>query len=203
MSIEQNWKKLNEQSDDDLSSLLQPGQIKKLHSVNPLSKIKQLLLFSLVYTVLISGLYIWIMFAFPYWPIIICLLVVLAFNGWVSYTAWQQYKSLQPQVKTEQPLLQEMERHYSSIHQWMDVQMKTAKFVYPVAATGGFMLGGMLGSEKPIGVFMGKPIILIALVIVLIIIIPVCIWFAKWMFNKSFGKHLKVLKKNIDELKAG
>jgi len=201
MSIEQNWKRLSEQDDTDLSQLLQPGRLKKLHSSNPLQKIKFYLIVSVIWAVLISGLYIYIMLRFPQWPVVLCLGVVLLFTVWSGYKAYVLYKNVNPLV-TGNSLLAEMEKQYEGINAWMELQMRVAVFIYPVAAAGGFMIGGMIGSGKSIAFFLSKPPVIFALIICILVLVPVCIWFAKWLFRKSFGKHLVTLKENIDALKG-
>jgi hypothetical protein len=83
------------------------------------------------------------------------------------------------------------------------MQEKVALFFYPIGAVGGFMMGGVIGSGKTIGEFMSKPVVLIALVIVLVTLIPACYYLAKWMNKKAFGDHLEKLKENINQLKNG
>lgn len=202
MSIEQNWKKMNEGADDDLSSLLQKGRLQKMHSSNPLQKIKYYLVVSIAWAVLIAALYIYVLIRFPYWQVIVCIGAVLLFTVWGGYTSWVQYKSIRPSVPGDQPLLAEMEKHYTGIRDWMRLQMKVAIFVYPVAAAGGFMIGGIVGSGKSIEYFLSKPVVILALIIAVVVLVPCCIWLAKWMFKKSYGKHLATLKKNIDALKS-
>jgi hypothetical protein len=75
--------------------------------------------------------------------------------------------------------------------------------LYPVSAAGGFMLGGFVGSGKPIEVFMSKPIVIIILVVTIAILVPICYKLAKWMTKKAFGQYADQLKKNIDALKSG
>ena len=80
MSIEQNWKKMNEGADDDLSSLLHKGRLQKMHSSNPLQKIKYYLVVSIAYAILIAALYIYVLIRFPYWQVIVCIGAVLLFT---------------------------------------------------------------------------------------------------------------------------
>ena len=83
---------------------------------------------------------------------------------------------------------------------WMTTQQMVGIFIYPISAIGGFMLGGTLGSGKDVGTFMAKPVILVILLIVLLTLVPLCYYVAKWMFNYSFGKHLSNIKRNIADL---
>ena len=201
MSIEQNWKKMNEEGDDDLSSLLREGRLQKMHSSNPLQKIKYSLVVSIAYAILIAALYVYVLIRFPYWQVIVCIGIVLLFTIWGGYTSYIQYRNIRPWVSGSKPLLEEMEKHYTGIRDWMRLQMKVAIFIYPVAAAGGFMIGGIVGSGKSIDYFLSKPVVIIALIIAVVVLVPCCIWLAKWMFKKSYGKHLATLKKNIDALK--
>lgn len=201
MSIEKNWKEINDYQDNDLANMLNPGRLQKLHSSNPLQKIKNLLFYSILWSVIISGGYIYIIIAYPFWPIILCIGIVLLFNCWVGYNAWQQYREILPPNHGKTSLLASLEKNYYGIKEWMRLQMKVAIFVYPIAAAGGFMLGGMMGSGKSIDYFMSKPVVLISLIITVLILVPICIYIAKWIFKKSFGKHLAHLKSNIDQLR--
>ena len=200
MSIEKTWGEINDPQDNDLSSLLQSSTLPKLSSHNPLVKIKKNLLNNMVAAVLICMLYIFVIFYFQIWQVQIAIGLVLIFSLWALYTAYQQYKKLNTTVSSHSSVLDELKRHYQSITNWMNTQQKVALYIYPVSAAGGFMLGGVLGSGKPVAAFMQKPFVLIVLLIAIIILVPVCWYMAKWMFNYSFGKHLKALKKNIDAL---
>ncbi len=62
------------------------------------------------------------------------------------------------------------------------------------------MLGGVLGSKKPVPVFMSHPVVQIALLICIIVMVPAAYYLAKWLFKLSFGKHLKLLQENITSL---
>lgn len=200
MSIEKIWSEINDPQDDDLTSLLRKSTFSNAASHSPLEKIKKSLVMNMTSAVLICLLYVAVIIYFRIWQVQLAMSVVLFFSLWALYTAFQQYRQLNTAVSSSSPLLVEMKRHYESITRWMNVQQRVALFIYPVSAAGGFMLGGVLGSGKPVSYFMGKPMILLTLVICIIVLVPACYFLAKWMFNYSFGKHLKTLKQNIDAL---
>jgi hypothetical protein len=81
------------------------------------------------------------------------------------------------------------------------MQMKLSVFIFPVAVTGGFILGGSVGSGKSFDEFLSHAKVMWALIISILVFVPLGFGFAKWMFKHSFGKHLDVLKQTIDELK--
>ncbi len=200
MSIQNTWNETNHPQDDDLASLLQASRLSKMSSHNPLEKIKRNLLINMCWGVLICIFYLFLLFYFRVWQIQLCVVLVLFFSLWALYTAFVQYKRIHAAVLPGNNVLQELKRHYDSITEWMKIQQQVALFIYPVSATGGFMLGGISGSNKSVEVFMNKPGILLALCIALVILVPACWYVTKWMFNYSFGKHMKVLKENIQML---
>jgi hypothetical protein len=187
--------------DEDLNSLLQPAALHKLHTHHPLMKLRKSLQINSAWGILITIGYIGVMFITKEWPVILAMLILLVFNSFVIGAGWQLYKNINPYVSGTISLRQEMERHYHSIMQWQNMQMKLSLIIFPVAVTGGFILGGSIGSGKSFDEFIFHAKILWALLICLVIIVPACYWLAKWMFKQAFGKHLDVLKQTIDELK--
>jgi len=200
MNIGEQWKDMDGQQDDGLSALLKMKGISKRPSKDPLEKIKINLIINAGWGFLISGLYIFILIRFPLWQIIVCLGIVLLFTLWASIKALQLYKNILVNTPGNS-LLQQMEEHYNRILHWVKIQQFVGLIIYPVSAAGGFMLGGFLGSGKPINVFMQKPIMIVALLIAIAILVPCCFYLAKWMSRKSFGRYLDTLKQNIEALK--
>ncbi|CAN5587402.1 hypothetical protein BH11BAC3_BH11BAC3_06950 [soil metagenome] len=200
MNIEEQWKDMQEQQDDDLNSMLKMPFISQLSSKDPLQKIKRNLLLHSIYGILIAGLYVIILVRFPFWQLLLCIGTVLLFTIWAAVKALLLYKKLSDN-NNALSVLQQMEHHYTVIKKWMSLQQWVALVIYPISAAGGFMLGGFLGSGKPIEVFMQKPIIIIALVIVTAILVPICHWLAKWMSRKAFGRYAEALKQNIEAFK--
>lgn len=200
MNLENNWKEIGEAGDKDLADLLRKSKIDKLHSNHPLHNIKKSLLINMTWGLLIVCGYIVIMVAFPIWQVQLCLLVVSAFSLWAVYTAFSLYKSIGDTIMVNNPALDEMKRHYASIYSWMRTQQRVALFIYPVSIAGGFMLGGVLGSTQPVGQFLSKPFVFIALIITIAVLTPLCYLLSRWLFKISFGKHAAQLKENIDAL---
>ena len=202
MSLENQWRSLENQTDDTLSSLLVQGDFKKLHSNNPLMKIRHHLILSGRMATVLSIAYIILLFFYPYWQLLVCIGILLLFTAAGAYTSFNYAYSIHPMIKADSSLLQEMEKHFRTIKKWGKLQNRAAIFVYPFAAAGGFMFGGMLGSGKPIELFMSKTSVQLSLVAVILLLVPASLYLAKKLFNKSFGKHLKSLETNINELKS-
>ncbi|MBL0358077.1 MAG: hypothetical protein IPP72_14950 [Chitinophagaceae bacterium] len=200
MNIEEQWKNMEGQQDDELSAMLKMPVISNLSSKDPLKKIKSNLLLHSLRGVLIGGSYIFILVSFPLWQIILCLGIVLLFTVWAIIKALQLYKQLSGSNASVN-VLQQMEYHYNIINKWMRLQELVGLFIYPVSAAGGFMLGGAMGSGKPIDVIMQKPAMIIAMLVAVAVLVPCCFYLAKWMNRKAFGRYAGLLKQNIEALK--
>jgi len=201
MKPDEQWKKLEEQQDKDLSALINMNTISRLPSIDPLEKIKRNLIINSFWGVLIVALYIFVLVNFPFWQLFVSIGLVMLFTVLGVFSAIALYLRMNQKLPADS-VLNEMERHYQSIQQWMRIQQNIGLFLYPVSAAGGFMLGGFVGSGKPIEVFMSKPIVIIILLVVIAILVPLCYLLAKWMNRKSFGRYADQLKRNIDELKS-
>lgn len=199
MNLEEQWKQMN-RADEDLSSLIQKGVV-AAPSKDPLEKIKRNLLINSVWGLVIAAGYVLVLISFPVWQVLVCIGIVFLFTMWAVAKTLLLYREIKKPMP-HNTLLQEMERHYQGIQSWMNVQEKAALLIYPVSAAGGFMIGGSLGAGKSIDVVMSKPIMLVALVITIVILVPICIYLAKWLNKKAFGRYAAQLKQNIDNLKT-
>ena len=202
MSIEKTWKDIDEQSDEALLSLLKPQVLGKLHSKNPLSIIKKNMLINSIWALLIALGYLLIILYFPFWQTRLSIGFLFLFTCWATYSTLKEYRNITIDAP-ENSVLEELERHYTNINKWMQQQKRVGIFIYPISAAGGFMLGGAVGSGKTVDEVMMKPIMWVALFIVTAILVPCGFYLAKLLSHRAFGRHLKVLKQNIDDLKTG
>lgn len=200
MNLQELWKDGGE-GDKDLSSLIKPG-LSRLSSKDPLVKLKRNLFGGAVLGLIIAGLYIYVMAIFPVWQVFVCIGIVFLFTIWASVQSFRLYADMNKK-NPGNSLLQELENHYNNITRWMKIQQQVGLLIYPISATGGFMIGGSLGAGKSISEVMEKPVMIVALLIALAILVPLCFLLARWMSKKAFGKYADQLKQNIDLLKSG
>jgi uncharacterized membrane protein len=201
MNLEENWKDLPAQTDDDLSALLKPGKLNTLRSNHPLITIQRNLRYNIGFGVIISLLYIWVFIQFPFWQVYVCIGIVFLFTVLGTYHGYSLLQRLKADPG-DLPLLKTLEFQHEMIKRWIRLQERVAVAVYPFAAAGGFMIGGYEGSGKSIEEFMGKGLVQIILVVVIVVLVPLGYWLAKWMNKVAFGNHLNKLKENIEELKS-
>ena len=200
MNIEDIWNN-DKIENNDLDKLLDTSKLKKHHPTHLLAQIKRSLYTSIFWYILCVPFYIVLMVRYRLWQVETGLALGLIFTLWVIYTTYQQYKLIDERVSGNNSLLEELQRHYHNINNWIQLQLKVALFIYPFSTTSGFMLGGYLGSHKTIEVFMAKPIVYISWFISTIVLTIATYYLAKWMVKITYGKHLTKLQENIEDLK--
>lgn len=195
----ENNEKLNVE-EQELTNFINNKCWEKGQSVSPLAKLRKGLMVNTIWGILISVLYFYLLFAYPYPTVQLALLIVLAFTVWVIVGAFQILKETRNNQVAEKPLLVLMKQTYNSINRWMLIQQRMALFIYPISITGGFLLGGVIGSGLTPEAFIGQPYVLIALIGCIAVLVPASYYLAKWMFKISFGTHLKNLQALINEM---
>ena len=199
MDLENIWQQAGSK-DDMLNRILQQENFDHLHSKLPLKKLKKNLLTGIAWAILITAGYLVLFYFIHIWQVYVALSIVIAFNIWIIILTWRLYKTIQDTITPSNSLKQELQKNYDGFQKWWAIQARLGLYVYPVAATGGFMLGGVVGSGKTVEAFLYRPSILIILAITIAIITPLCYYLSKWMFKYAYGRHLKKLKELIDEL---
>ena len=199
MDIENIWQQ-SKGSDDALNKILQQKDFSKLHSRLPLEKLKSNLIVGIIWAAIITAFYIAVFFFVHIWQVNVALGILCFFNILVAMDSWKLYKKINVDFSTTNSLKEELKKNYSGFQRWWRIQEKLGLFVYPIGATGGFILGGVLGSGKSVEAFLYNPKMLIVLIITILILVPICYFGARWMFNYAYGKHLKKLKAFIEEL---
>jgi hypothetical protein len=199
MDFENIWQQ-GANNDDDLNRLLKTTDFNKLHSKLPLKKLKQNLLIGIIWALLITIGYIVLYFLIAIWQVYAALSVLVIVNTIIMLDSWKLYKKTPSTISPSNSLKEELTMHYNSFQRWWAVQQKASLLVYPIAVTGGFILGGTLGSNKPVETFLYNSKMLGILGTTVLIMVPLCYFGARWMFNYAYGKHLKKLKSTIDDL---
>lgn len=199
MDIENVWQQSGG-NDDALNKMLQQKDFNNLHSKLPLKKLKKNLLMGIIWAALITAFYVTLFFFVPIWQVYVALAILSLFNILIAVDSWKLYKSINVNISTTNSLKEELQKNYTGFQRWWRIQERLGLFVYPIVATGGFIMGGVWGSGKPVEAFLYNPKMLLILGVTILILVPLCYYGARWMFNYAYGKHLKKLKLLIDEL---
>ncbi|TAH04275.1 MAG: hypothetical protein EAZ17_02190 [Sphingobacteriales bacterium] len=177
-------------------------QLKDVKSLHPLIEVRNNLRITNIWGIVISIGYIVLMIFYPYWQVILGFSIVLTFNIVFIFQGIRLRKQLPLSVDAGHSMLHEMKVHHAAVTQWIENQMYAARFVFPVAAASGFMMGGIWGSGKCLGQLFTKPIFPISMIISAVLFSFAGIWLARKMFGISYQKFLDRLKVNIDQLES-
>lgn len=91
-----------------------------------------------------------------------------------------------------------IETYYSKVKRILRYEEQIGLTLYPISASAGFIVG--LNAEKDNSDFFDDWKGWAILAVVLLILTPLCHWFAKWMNRVAFGKYLKKLEYTLEEL---
>lgn len=199
MNIKNTWQQSGG-SDDALNKMLQTNDFSNLPSKLPLTKLKKNLLIGMIGAVLITAAYVVLFFFVSIWQVYVAFGILIFFNTWIAVDSWNLYKNIKVNVSATNSLKEELQKNYTGFQKWWRIQERLGLFVYPIAASGGFIIGGVLGSGKSVEEFLYNPRMLLILGVTILILVPICYYGARWMFNIAYGKHLKKLKELMDEL---
>jgi hypothetical protein len=199
MDIDNIWQQ-GGTNDSELKKLLNKGDFNKIQTRLPLKKLKQNLLIGIIWAALITIGYTVLFFVLDIWQVDVALSVLVIFNTLIMLDSWRLYKKTPSTISPSNSLKEELTLHYNSFQRWWAIQQRVSIFIYPIAVTGGFILGGTLGSNKPVEAFLYNSKMLGILGVTVLIMVPLCYFGAKWMFDYAYGKHLKKINSTIDDL---
>lgn len=135
-------------------------------------------------------------------PLASQILLLILWAGYLigSVLLYQEYKALRSEVDMAQDIHQGLLAYYHRIKRVLHYEELIALTLYPVSASGGFFLGIKLVDKE--AQIMNNPADWVVLIVMLIVFTLAGNWLAKWMNRKAFGKYLRQLKENIEELES-
>lgn len=196
MDLREAWKAL------EIDKLQKPvlGAI-DLHktSRHPIQKLKYLYKISTSFAIAFLAGFIALLFVF-HEPIVrgSLSLVILSYVFFLM-TNLSVYKKIKVELPMDKSLKAVLTYTHDFISSNIRFQERVALFLYPVAGTAGFLMGGSVGSGD-IERMLREKVVIIILIVVLAILTPLCYFLAKWMYKISYGKSLVELKVLIEEL---
>jgi hypothetical protein len=196
MDLREAWKEL------EITKLNKPllGTLKpRKTSKHPVQKLKRLYKISAGFAIIFLACFIALFFVFH--EAIVKASLALVIFGYVFFllTNMSMYKKIVIELPMDKSLKIVLTQTHDFISSNIRFQERAAIFLYPIAGTAGFLMGGSIGSGDLERMLKVKGVLII-LVITLIILTPVCYLLAKWMYKISYGKCLTDIKQLITEL---
>lgn len=186
---------------DLLEQMLQSKNFRHGNIQAPLARLKRNLAIHIGYAVIITIGYVLITWYFTFWQVQASMLLLIAFNLWAIIKSYDLYRKIDLNL-TGTNVLFELKKHYLAFIEWEKQSTRAGLMIYPFAAAGGFMLGGAVGSGKSPEIWLSDYRILIIMGIVILLLVPIGYFAAKWMTKVAFGRYVEQLKERINELEA-
>ncbi len=171
-------------------------------SSHPLWKLRHAIRLSMVFGTIITAGYVVLLPLMGHVVVQAFFALVFMYNVWSIVDTFRLYRRIPPYVPADHDLLSVLREQAEATTAWMRLHQRSGLIMYPLAVTGGFLLGGMHGSGLPPAQFMAKPHIQVALGISLIVLVPLCHFLVRWMTRTAFGVHVEALMACIAELEA-
>jgi len=198
MDLLQAWKKLEvEKLEQPVKGSVTPPKKSK----HPVQKLKTAYLqttgFAAVF--LVGFVYLFFQFSQP----LVKGGLVLVIISYIFFFAvnFSMYRKIKVELPVDQSLKKALQHTHDFITDNIRFQERVGLFIYPIAGTSGFLMGGALGSDD-INSMMREKTVIIILIVVLIILTPLCFYLTRWLYKVSYGKSLTHLQELIRQLNA-
>ena len=196
MDLEKSWKDLGGDAEMP-ESWLRGRRWQTPSDLNPLARLKRNLRMNMGWGIIIAGLFLVVAVISPSWVVQLAMGLMFAWTAWGTYGSWKLIGTLRPEICHNCTLVSELQRQHDLIRRWMRSQERTAIFLYPVAVTGGFLLGGLTSSGLSLPQLMARTPMQVGLVISILVLTPLSWLLVRWMNRKAFGTHLDALNQRI------
>jgi hypothetical protein len=196
MDLLEAWKKLETEK---LEQPVKGSVIPPKRSKHPVQKLKTAYLQTTGFAAVFLLMFIYLFFQFDE-PLVKggLVLVILSYIFFFVIN-YSMYRKVNIELPVDKSLKTALQHTYHFITDNIKFQERVALFIYPIAATSGFLMGGALGSNN-INEMMQEKAVIILLIVLLIILTPICFYITRWLYKVSYGKCLIELKEKIDEL---
>jgi hypothetical protein len=199
-NLEELWQKAGDLTQDQIE-LKSSDYWKQSACEQPLLHIRRGLLYTSMWAVLISGIYLWVFIVYSIAWVQAGIALLLAFNAWSLAAALKLRSRIPANLSNSGSLSETIELQIRAIRGWIRTNEYSGVVLYPVSVSTGFVLGGAIGSGKPVEVFMAEPVIILFFALSIAVLVPLCFLLTRWMVKVSFGKQLALLETQLRQLK--
>ena len=171
-------------------------------SNHPLWKLRRAIRLNLVFGTVITAGYVALFPFVGHAVVMVFFMLVLVYNMWSLAHTYRLYKRIPSHVAADHDLLSVLREQVEATTAWRRLHQRSGLVMYPLAVTGGFLLGGVHGSGLSPAAFLGKPPVQLALVGALVVLVPLCHVLVRWMTRTAFGVHVEAMRARIAELEG-
>ncbi len=199
MELQQLWKKLEQDKLEVVKATTLAEWPPK--SKHPVRKLEQAFLAALLFVVFFEGAFIYLFLQFTHPLVRAFLLLVILCYVFFFVVNYKVYKEIRQKLDFSDNLYQTLTHIYHKVDTSLRFQRRAAIFIYPIAASAGFLMG--FATEKDPTQVIEEPKLLLAMVAASAILTPLGYWLARVMEKYSYGKYCTQLKELIKQMEPG
>jgi ABC-type bacteriocin/lantibiotic exporter with double-glycine peptidase domain len=197
MNLQEVWKKLElEKLEVSKPSPINPWAAKSKH---PVEKLKNAYRITTFFCISFLAVFILLLFLFDEPIVRIGIVLMIVFYVIFSIVNFSMYRKINTSFPIDQDLKGVLTNTYLFIKNNIRFQERFALFVYPFAASAGYLLG-LSASSGNAQALMNERFVVSMMIVTAIVITPIAWLLARWLYRKSYGTCLGELKKLIEEL---
>ena len=193
-----NW----EPRDPAFDGLLHATTRQRTTSRHPLESLRRAMRINMVLALVITVGYLALLPFIPHDAVMVFLVAMMLYNGWATVNTYRLYQRMPASVSAMNDVLHEMRAQVDATTHWMRLHVRMGLLMYPLAITGGFLFGALVGTGATVAELMSKPPLWWILGITLVVLVPICHFVVKWMTRLVFGVHVEAMRKLIAELEG-
>jgi hypothetical protein len=171
-------------------------------SRHPLEKLRRAVRVNLIFAAVITLGYLALFPFIPHPVVMVFLGLVVLYNGWAMLHTYRHYQRMPTSVSAMNDVLAELRAQVALTTDWMKLHVRIGLVMYPLAITGGFLLGGLVGTDASLQELLSKPPLWWILGVTLVVLVPICHYTVKWMTRMAFGVHVEALRRSIVEMEG-
>lgn len=196
MELEKIWKKLEVEK----LEVVKPTALAEWppRSKHPVRKLEQSFLTGLMFILFFEGAFVYLFIDFKH-PLVRAFMGLLILCYLFAFLVnYRIYRGIRSEIDFSKDLQQTMSTIYQNVTTALRFQRRAFLFVYPVAASAGFLLG--FATQKDPSRVIQETWLLAVMVGLSIALTPIGYWLGTWLEKHSYGKYCAQLKDLITQL---
>lgn len=196
MELESIWKKLEAEK----LEVVQPTRLVEWppRTKHPVKKLERAFLTALLFSAFFEGIFVYLFTDFSHILVRSFLALVIIAYVFFFVINYRVYRDIRKEVDFSKDLHTTLSTIYTKVDQALRFQRRAALYIYPVAASTGFLVG--FASEKNPDRVLQEPWLMAVMIGVSILLTPAGYYLARWMEKVSYEKYCEQLKSLIAEL---
>lgn len=169
-------------------------------SKHPVRKLESSFFIALLFVVFFEGIFVYLFINFTHPLVRTFLGLVILCYVFFFIMNYRVYRDIRKEIDFSNNLHQTLKAIYGNVVASLRFQRRASIFIYPIAASAGFLLG--FATQKDPGMVIQETWLLLTMIGVSLLITPFGYWLARWMEKVSYEKYCNQLKELIAQIEA-